>query len=157
MKVASWTVGVSLFFLIYIVGPYFFIFLNKYFQLPIVKFPFGELLGITMIILGLLFDIYLFFIFKKIGKGSPVVTVGAKKLIVKGPYRFTRNPMYLAHLWIWIGLFFIFGNVSLILYALIGFLGLHVFVTKWEEPKLKEKFGHDYEVYLKNVRRWLII
>lgn len=155
MKLLSWLVGVFLFFIIYVPGPYFFISLNRNLNFPVLKIPFGQYLGMLMILSGLAFIVYLVFVFKVVGKGSPVITEGAKKLIIKGPYQYVRNPMYLTHLWIWLAMFVIFGDVLLILYLLLGWLTLHVFVTKWEEPQLKEKFGREYDEYVKKIPRWI--
>jgi protein-S-isoprenylcysteine O-methyltransferase Ste14 len=77
------------------------------------------------------------------------------KLVMWGPYRFSRNPMYL-------GLFIFFVGVSMLsnslwsvppLLAVVLFLNFTVIVG--EERKLGARFGEDYVQYAKRVRRWI--
>jgi protein-S-isoprenylcysteine O-methyltransferase Ste14 len=91
------------------------------------------------------------------GHGTPAPIVPPKRLVVVGFYRYVRNPMYLGFATGWIGLWVVFGQASP---ALIGAvtavaLGIHLFVTLYEEPTLKTKFGEEYTAYRRNVRRWL--
>ncbi|MEO9137004.1 MAG: isoprenylcysteine carboxylmethyltransferase family protein [Casimicrobiaceae bacterium] len=76
-------------------------------------------------------------------------------LVVDGPYRFTRNPMYL-------GLSIILLGIGLVLESLTPFLVIPVFVwlitTRFialEEPMLEQRFGSAYVEYRARVRRWL--
>jgi protein-S-isoprenylcysteine O-methyltransferase Ste14 len=66
------------------------------------------------------------------------------------------NPMYLGFAAGWIGLWIIFGRASLaaIVAVVAAALGVNLFVTFYEEPTLRGKFGADYEEYCRNVRRW---
>ena len=89
-------------------------------------------------------------------RGTPVKPFSqATTLVVDGPYRFTRNPMYL-------GLATILGGVALALEALAPFLVIPVFVaiiTRLfvlpEEAMMKERFGDAYADFQRRVRRWL--
>jgi protein-S-isoprenylcysteine O-methyltransferase Ste14 len=78
-----------------------------------------------------------------------------KHLIVTGPYRFSRNPLYLG------GNFFIFGGAVLALGSPAG-LGLTFLelaatdlMIRREEKQLRKKFGKEFERYSQKVRRWL--
>jgi protein-S-isoprenylcysteine O-methyltransferase Ste14 len=77
-------------------------------------------------------------------------------LVVVGFYRYVRNPMYLGFAVGWIGLWVVFGHANAVAIAAAATvaLGLHLFVTLYEEPTLHNKFGKDYEEYCRNVRRW---
>jgi len=69
-------------------------------------------------------------------------------------YRHVRNPIYVATLTIIIGHFFWFKTIWMLAYARAAFLMFHLFVTLYEEPTLKKKFGAAYENYCKSVPRW---
>jgi protein-S-isoprenylcysteine O-methyltransferase Ste14 len=91
------------------------------------------------------------------GHGTPAPIVPPKRLVVVGFYRYVRNPMYLGFFVGWAGLWVIFGraNPALIAAACAVVLGTSLFVLLYEEPHLRKIFGSDYEVYCRNVRRWL--
>jgi len=138
-----------------LIFPLIFINLNSYFSLPVYSFLVFKILGIVFILIGAVGWLYCAGLFHFIGKGTPIPTSPPKKLVIKGLYRYTRNPMYLSILIIMLGLFFFFGRLMLLVYLflLAGFFQL--FVTLYEEPTLKKKFGKDYEKYLNRVHRWI--
>ncbi len=90
------------------------------------------------------------------GRGTPVPVVPPSRLVVVGPYRYVRNPMYLGFAVGWIGLWIVFGQANLMVIAAVAAvaLGIHLFVLFYEEPTLRRKFGEQYEEYCRNVRRW---
>lgn len=75
-------------------------------------------------------------------------------LVVKGLYRYVRNPMYVAVSLLIFGQGLLFGSVPILRYGVIVFVGFHLFVMLYEEPALRRKFGKEYELYCENVRRW---
>ena len=79
----------------------------------------------------------------------------ATTLVLSGPYRFTRNPMYLglAALTIAVGLFMDTWWPMVLLVPVL--FTIHRFVIFQEEAYLKRRFGTDYVAYTKRVRRWL--
>ena len=75
-------------------------------------------------------------------------------LLMRGPYAFTRNSMYLAEMGLWLGWALFYGSVS----VLIGFVVLCVAVSilvPREERTLEAQFGETYLQYKKTVPRWL--
>ena len=79
----------------------------------------------------------------------------ASALVIAGPYRFTRNPMYvgLAALTAALGLFMnSWWPIVLLLPVLVV---VRVFVIAPEERYLERRFGADYVRYTQRVRRWL--
>lgn len=90
------------------------------------------------------------------GHGTPAPVAPPKRLVVVGFYRYVRNPMYLGFAVGWIGLWVVFGHANLGAIAAVAAvaLGVHLFVTFYEEPILRKKFGKSYEEYCGNVRRW---
>ena|SRR5688500_5584419 len=89
------------------------------------------------------------------GHGTPAPIDPPKELVAAGFYRYVRNPMYVGVLAVILGYFLWFGYWNLLVYAILVFLSFHTFVTYYEEPVLKRKFGTAYEDYLQNVPRWI--
>ena len=81
-------------------------------------------------------------------------SVSNKILVTGGPFRFTRNPMYLGHLVFMLGLAVTFRS-----YVALALLGLRAI---WfhrrvmaDEAQLIERFGAEYTDYMRQVRRWV--
>ena len=89
------------------------------------------------------------------GRGTPAPIDPPKELVATGFYRYVRNPMYVAIFLMLLGHFLWFGFLWLIVYLVITFLIVHLFVTLYEEPTLKRKFGASYQEYLRKVPRWI--
>jgi protein-S-isoprenylcysteine O-methyltransferase Ste14 len=89
------------------------------------------------------------------GRGTPAPVDPPKVLVLTGFYRYVRNPMYVGVILILIGHFLWFGLWLLLAYASLVFISAHLFVTLYEEPALKKKFGRVYENYLEKVPRWI--
>jgi protein-S-isoprenylcysteine O-methyltransferase Ste14 len=76
-------------------------------------------------------------------------------LVVRGLYRYVRNPMYLSVTAIVLGEVLLTGSTTLWLYWLIWFVAVNVFVRAYEEPTLRRRFGSSYLEYTRRVGRWL--
>lgn len=76
-------------------------------------------------------------------------------IVLSGPYRYSRNPIYLAFLIFSLGVICLFDNAWALLYLPAFFLFLHYYVVLKEERYLKGKFGSDYEHLLRSTRRWI--
>jgi protein-S-isoprenylcysteine O-methyltransferase Ste14 len=72
-----------------------------------------------------------------------------------GPYRFTRNPLYLALAGLCLGIAFAVGTVWLLVFLIPVLLITHYGIIKREEQYLARKFGEPYVLYMKRVRRWI--
>lgn len=94
-------------------------------------------------------------VFRRTGGGTPVPIEPPAHLVASGPYRYSRNPIYVADVAILLGFFALSGVPTLLLYALAVAAGLHAFVVWLEEPQLRRRFGVDYARYLARVPRWL--
>jgi protein-S-isoprenylcysteine O-methyltransferase Ste14 len=77
------------------------------------------------------------------------------EIIERGPYRFTRNPMYLQMVIACVGVAVAFGNVWILLLAPVCAWALQVLAILPEEEYLERKFGDRYLTYKRRVRRWL--
>jgi protein-S-isoprenylcysteine O-methyltransferase Ste14 len=89
------------------------------------------------------------------GHGTPAPIDPPTALVTTGLYRYVRNPIYVGVLNILIGHFLWFKAIWMLAYAVMVLLVVHLFVTLYEEPTLKKKFGVAYEQYCKSVPRWV--
>src|SRR4030066_2061855 len=80
--------------------------------------PLGLAIGILLLILGAAIYSWTVWDFATIGKGTPLPLDAPKKLVVRGLYRYTRNPMYLGVILVILGWAGLFGYGWLLLYAL---------------------------------------
>ncbi len=89
------------------------------------------------------------------GRGTPLPMDPPKKLVVEGPYRIVRNPMYWSVAFVMLGEAAVFHSLALVELVAAFAVGVNVFVLLYEEPALRRKFGEEYEAYSKRVPRWL--
>ena len=111
--------------------------------------------GLLLVALGASMYAWCVWDFASFGRGTPLPLDAPKRLVVRGLYRYTRNPMYLSVLTVLVGWVILFRSPVLVVYALGGALVVHLFVIYYEEPKLRELFGREYEAYCHRVGRWL--
>ena len=76
-------------------------------------------------------------------------------IITGGPYRFTRNPLYVGLQSLLVGLSLLVGTWWGVIFLVPVFLVLHYGVVLREEAYLERKFGQAYLTYKSTVRRWL--
>jgi protein-S-isoprenylcysteine O-methyltransferase Ste14 len=79
----------------------------------------------------------------------------ARELQTSGPYRISRNPMYVGLLGIYAGLAMCYGNWWTVLMIPVLVLIIRQYFIRREETYLERKFGQRYEEYCKRVRRWV--
>lgn len=89
------------------------------------------------------------------GRGTPAHLDPPKTLLVTGPYRYVRNPIYLGSLSVHLGTILWFGSLLLIPYVLFFVVAYHILIVFFEEPVLHKMFGAVYEEYVKEVPRWI--
>ncbi|MFA4893853.1 isoprenylcysteine carboxylmethyltransferase family protein [Brevundimonas sp.] len=111
-------------------------------------------LALTLIVGGLLFDGMAAGLFRRRGTAvEPWKPTTA--LIIEGPYRFSRNPIYVGFAVTYVGLAIAMNSwIALILLVPCLFV-VDRFVIQREERYLAAKFGPTYEAYRQKVRRWL--
>jgi protein-S-isoprenylcysteine O-methyltransferase Ste14 len=112
-------------------------------------------IGLVPIILGLVILIGFIWGFMAAGTGTPVLYDMPEEMIVRGSYRFVRNPMYVGGCLILLGQAILFKSFGFLLYLAVLFLLFHLLVVFIEERMLKEKFGESYQQYCKSVPRWI--
>jgi protein-S-isoprenylcysteine O-methyltransferase Ste14 len=89
------------------------------------------------------------------GRGTPAPWDPPRRLVVTGPYRYVRNPMYIASLMLLAGEALLFGSPGVAIYAAAVWLAFHLRVILYEEPALRSQFGSEYDGYLAVVPRWI--
>jgi protein-S-isoprenylcysteine O-methyltransferase Ste14 len=92
--------------------------------------------------------------FKRHGT-SPDVRHETTAIVTSGPFRYSRNPIYLAFTLVQAGLALIFNNAWILLTTLPAVLVVHHVVVRREEAYLEAKFGAEYRAYKSLVRRWI--
>lgn len=86
--------------------------------------------------------------------GTPAPTEPTQRLVVEGPYRFVRNPMYLAVAAIILGQALLFGSWWTLGYLALVLVAVVLFVRGYEEPTLERRYGEQYRQYRRNVPGW---
>ena len=76
-------------------------------------------------------------------------------LVREGPFRFSRNPMYLGMLLALIGEATLLGSVTPFLAAVAFFFMVNTIYVAVEEKSLEDEFGKKFEDYTRRVRRWI--
>ncbi len=125
-------------------------------QLRLPPFGISQGIGCLLAALGLTAVIWVCQAFARRGKGTPAPFDPPRRFVMEGLYRWVRNPMYIgAGILIPLGEAFFFETFWLALYAALLWLGLHLYITRFEEPALIRRFGRPYRKYLRTVPRWL--
>ena len=93
--------------------------------------------------------------FATFGRGTPAPIDAPKQLVVRGLYRFSRNPMYVGVLTVISGWVALYATPALVVYAVAVFCAFQSFIVLYEEPHLEREFGDTYVAYKRRVGRWL--
>ena len=128
--------------------------LNRLFpNFRIINEPYNKI-GILLVVLGFSSLLWSFYLFKK--NKTPIIP-GKKPIfmVIQGPYKFTRNPMYLSVTIILFGVSFYIGNILGFIAPIIFSLIMSYVFVPFEEKLLENIFGKKYLEYKKKVRRWV--
>ena len=111
--------------------------------------------GGILVALGLTLYVACVWPFATFGKGTLAPIDAPIHLIVAGPYRYVRNPMYIAVLSVIFGQAIILLSPGLALYGLAVGMVFSLFVVGYEEVALRNRFGNEYERYYSRVPQWI--
>ena len=114
-----------------------------------------HLLGLTGIGLGVALLAACIWEFAHRGRGTLAPLDPPTQLVVRGLYRYVRNPMYLSVTTIVFGELLLTRSLGLLTFWAIWFAFVNLFVIGYEEPTLRRNFGEEYERYCASVGRWL--
>ncbi len=93
--------------------------------------------------------------FARSGRGTLSPLDPPRQLVVRGLYRYVRNPMYLSVTTLVLGEVLMTRSTGLLTYWVIWFGVVNLFVVGYEEPALRRQFGVSYERYTRTVGRWI--
>lgn len=154
ISIKSFFIGILYAFVGMVLVPLILFYVNQ--QLELVSFSnlLTIFVGLFLLVLGT--NILLFSVLEFLKNSeSPLPFDKPKKLVTTGIFQATRNPMFLASSFIWLGEALVFGSLLLYLYALLFTLFNHYILVAKDEPMLKKKFGRKYISYQKEVPRYV--
>ncbi len=136
--------------------PAFLVILNISYNFAVFKNDVLFFVGIVLIVVAFLFFWYCTGLFSILGGGTPAPIEPPERLVTKGVYKYTRNPMYLSYFCIILGEFFVLGYILLFDYFLFIVILINIYVIYFEEPVLVKRFGSAYLEYKQKVSRWIL-
>ena len=141
--------------LIYIVPIVVGISLHQLQPLPILSQPkVGNIIGWLLLIGGGLISLWAAKTFRS--QGTHVdVKKPTEKIVINGPFKLSRNPMYVALNIAYLGIALIANTIWLLIFWPVAFAVMHSGVILREERYLEKKFGDEYRKYKSKVRRYL--
>jgi len=89
------------------------------------------------------------------GRGTPAPIAPPEHLVVGGPFRWVRNPGYVAVVSMIVGQGLFFASPAVLVYGGAVALAFHLFVVLYEEPTLRRTFGAEFDDYCRQVPRWI--
>ena len=110
--------------------------------------------GLAVLGTGLLFALWTATLFVAIGRGTPAPWDPPKKLVVRGPYRYVRNPMITSVLFLLAGEALVWQSWPIGWWAMVFFAANLIYFPLSEEKGLEHRFGDNYLAYKANVPRW---
>lgn len=112
-------------------------------------------LGAILVLAGVAAVLESFARFAIRGLGTPAPVLPPRRLVVSGLYRYVRNPMYVAVLSVIAGQGLLLGDLRVLGYGALVWLAFHLFVVGYEEPRLRQTFGGEYDAFRSRVPRWI--
>lgn len=111
-------------------------------------------IGIILLAAGVFLSVGSGMLFRRLGT-NPQPGTRANLIVTKGPFRYTRNPMYLGLIITLVGTSILLGTISPLFVIPIVFLILHTQFVLREEKWMEEWFGQPYVDYKNKTPRWL--
>ena len=111
--------------------------------------------GIGLIAVSFIPPLWALILFRSEGTQVSPTSETNKKLVTSGPFRFTRNPMYLGLVVLSLGVAVAAGSILMFVGPLLVFATANWIHIPFEEAKMRRQFGPAFDDYARNVRRWL--
>lgn len=111
--------------------------------------------GLLLLLPGVVVLLWCVREFYSAGRGTLAPWSPPTSLVVSGPYRFSRNPMYVGVLTILCGWALAYRSIVLAIYAVIVAVAFHLRVVYYEEPWLGRTHAGTWPAYRARVRRWV--
>ena len=91
----------------------------------------------------------------ELDEGEGLLTATSRLLITHGPFAWSRNPTYLAGMFIGLGWAIFYGSVVMLIWTVVGWTLLDYLKIPQEERGLEARFGEAYRAYRRRVPRWI--
>ncbi len=91
----------------------------------------------------------------ELDEGEGFFTTTSRVLITHGPFACSRNPTYLAGMFIGLGWVIFYGSVVMLIWTVVGWMLLNYLKVPQEERGLEARFGEAYRAYRRRVPRWI--
>jgi protein-S-isoprenylcysteine O-methyltransferase Ste14 len=114
----------------------------------------AQVTGVVVGVSGAALALWCIVTFVVAGRGTPAPFDPPRRLVVAGPYRWVRNPMYLGASLALAGAALFYESWALLGYCAAFALMTYLFVVVYEEPTLRATFGAPYVRYCERVPRW---
>jgi protein-S-isoprenylcysteine O-methyltransferase Ste14 len=111
--------------------------------------------AVAVIAAGAALYLWCVWVFAVVGRGTPGPWDAPRHFVAAGPYRWVRNPIYIAALLVVMGEAWLLLSLPLLLYAAAMAIFFHLFVIGYEERTLRRRFGDTYTGYARTVPRWI--
>jgi protein-S-isoprenylcysteine O-methyltransferase Ste14 len=112
-------------------------------------------LGIALVAAAFVLPVWAFVLFRREGTEIDPTSPTNRKLVISGPYRLTRNPMYLGLVIFTVGIAIWVGAWPMFLAPVAVFATTNWGHIPFEESKMRRQFGAAYDAYVAQVRRWI--
>jgi protein-S-isoprenylcysteine O-methyltransferase Ste14 len=122
--------------------------------LPASYIAIAHLVGAALLVAGVTVVLFCIRLFVK-SRTTLIPFETATTLVMRGPYRLTRNPMYLSLVVVYLGAVALLMQFWSLLLLPVPVMIVNGIVIPTEESRLREKFGESFLAYCARVRRWL--
>jgi protein-S-isoprenylcysteine O-methyltransferase Ste14 len=112
-------------------------------------------IGIAIFFAGWIAPVWAVVLFRRAGTELQPTSQANQSLVITGPYRFTRNPMYLGLVIVTFGIAVWIGAWPMFAAPIAVFATAARVHIPFEEAKMRRQFGAAYDQYVARVRRWL--
>lgn len=122
--------------------------------LPVLSSSFAATVGVLLLLLGFLLRLWAVVHFYN--HNMRVISLEPQgSLVTAGPYRYSRNPLYLgANVFCFFGAALLLGSPTALIMTAVHLPFMNLMIRR-EERQLEQKFGDHFRVYKTRVRRWL--
>jgi protein-S-isoprenylcysteine O-methyltransferase Ste14 len=112
-------------------------------------------LAVVLVLVGIALAVAAAMLFRREGTEINPTSTTNRRLVTSGPFRLTRNPMYLGLVIFTLGVAFWVGAWPMFLVPIAVFATANWVHVPFEEEKMRRQFGEAFDVYAKKVRRWI--
>lgn len=112
-------------------------------------------LGVALVVIGGALSVTAAMLFRREGTELNPTSPTNSKLVTSGPFRYSRNPMYLSLVVVSLGVAIWIGAWPMFLAPIATFVTANWGHIPFEEAKMRRQYGEAYDAYMRKVRRWV--